>query len=142
MPDGRSSSNRNAEENRVTRKVLIVDDSKLARMAVIKALDSLHPDWTRFEAGDAATALALVQRESPDIALLDFNMPGMDGLALAAEVRELNPEILVAVISANHQVEVVDRARAAGARFLPKPLTAEALRHFLVGVAGTQPGAR
>ena len=111
-------------------------------MAVIKALDSLHPDWTRFEAADAATALALVQRESPDIALLDFNMPGMDGLVLAAEVRELAPMIRVAVISANHQVEVVDRAHAAGAKFLPKPLTAEALRHFLVGVAGTQPGAR
>jgi len=125
----------------VTRKVLIVDDSKLARMAVIKALDSLHPDWTRFEAADSATALALVQRESPDIALLDFNMPGMDGLVLAAEVRALNSKIRVAVISANHQVEVVDRARTAGAAFLAKPLTADALRDFLGSVPGSQQGA-
>jgi len=142
MPDDWPSSNRNAEENRVTRKVLIVDDSKLARMAVIKALDSLHPDWTRFEASDAATALALVQREAPDIALLDFNMPGMDGLVLAAEVRELNPGIRVAVISANHQAEVVERARAAGAAFLPKPLTAVALRAFLGDAAAPRQEAR
>jgi DNA-binding NarL/FixJ family response regulator len=102
----------------VTRKVLIVDDSKLARMAVIKALNSLHPDWTRLEASDAATALDIVRRESPEIALLDYNMPGKDGLALAAELGRENPQIHVAVISANHQAEVIGRARhpAAGRR--------------------------
>jgi len=126
----------------VTRKVLIVDDSKLARMAVIKALDSLHPDWTRFEASDATAALEIVRREAPDIALLDFNMPGMDGLVLAAELRQQSPATHVAVISANHQVEVVNRARAAGAAFLPKPLTADALREFLVGVPDPQRSVR
>jgi CheY-like chemotaxis protein len=115
----------------LTRKVLIVDDSKLARMAVIKALNSLHPDWTRLEAADAATALDIVRRESPDIALLDYNMPGKDGLALAAELGRENPQIHVAVISANHQAEVIARAHAAGAKFLPKPLTEDALRGFL-----------
>jgi CheY-like chemotaxis protein len=122
----------------VTRKVLIVDDSKLARMAVIKALDSLHPDWSRLEAADAVAALDLVQKESPDIALLDFNMPGKNGLLLAAELREANPEVRVAVISANHQVEVIERARAAGAAFLRKPLTADALREFLDGASRPQ----
>jgi len=120
--------------------VLIVDDSKLARMAAIKALISLHPDWTRLEAADAATALELVQRETPDVALVDFNMPGMDGLTLAAEVRQLDPKVRVAVISANHQVEVVRRAHAAGAAFLPKPLTAEALREFLGSTPGSPQG--
>jgi CheY-like chemotaxis protein len=115
----------------MTRKILIVDDSKLARMAVIKALDSLHPDWSRVEAGDAVTAMDLVQKEAPDVALVDFNMPGKNGLLLAAEVRQANPQIHVAVISANHQVEVINRAHAAGAAFLRKPLTSEALDAFL-----------
>ena len=112
-------------------KVLIVDDSKLARMAVIKALHALQPDWPRLEASNAAEALALISQAAPDILLLDFNMPGKDGLALAAEVRELAPQIRVAVISANHQQEVVNRAHAAGAAFLPKPLTEKALGDFL-----------
>jgi CheY-like chemotaxis protein len=112
-------------------KILIVDDSKLARMAVTKALNALHPDWIRLEAADADSALSLVKTESPDIALLDFNMPGRDGLLLAADVRELDPTVRTAVISANHQVEVVERARAAGAAFLRKPITEESLQQFL-----------
>ena len=115
-------------------KVLIVDDSKLARMAVIKALNSLHPDRTRLEAADAAAALAVVERDRPDIALLDFNMPGKDGLALAAELLRVDPQLRVAVISANHQTEVVARTRAAGAAFLPKPITENSLREFLDSV--------
>jgi FixJ family two-component response regulator len=63
--------------------------------------------------------------------LVDYNMPGKDGLTLAAELRELNARIGVAVISANHQVEVIDRARASGATFIRKPLTETALAEFL-----------
>jgi CheY-like chemotaxis protein len=112
-------------------KVLIVDDSKLARMAVAKALTALHPDWSRVEAGNADEALALLAADAPDIAVLDFNMPGRDGLELAAELRLARPRMPVAVISANHQQEVVDRAHQAGARFLSKPLTEAALTEFL-----------
>ena len=45
----------------MTRKVLIVDDSKLARMAIIKALDSVRPGLGWLEASDADSALALLQ---------------------------------------------------------------------------------
>jgi CheY-like chemotaxis protein len=117
----------------MARTVLIVDDSKLARMAVAKALSVLHPDWPRLEAANADDALALIQNKSPDIVLLDFNMPGKDGLAFAAELRQLHPQLPVAVISANRQSEVVGRAHAAGATFLPKPLTERDLGEFLNG---------
>ncbi len=58
-------------------------------------------------------------------------MPDKDGLTLAAEIGRLNPNIAVALISANQQIEVVQRAHAAGATFLAKPLTEKALRGFL-----------
>jgi hypothetical protein len=41
----------------------------------------------------------------------------------------------IGIISANHQQQVVDRARALGASFLPKPLTEQSLREFLKGAA-------
>ena len=111
-------------------KVLVVDDSKLARMAVAKALSALHPDWTRIEAANADEALDHVKAGAFDMAIIDYNMPGRDGLQLAAEMLALSPGMPLAVISANHQVEVVTRAREVGATFLQKPLTANALDEF------------
>ena len=112
-------------------RVLVVDDSKLARMAVAKALNALHADWARLEAANADEALDLAKTDSFDLAILDFNMPGRDGLVLAAELLALKPGMPLAVISANHQVEVVTRAREVGATFLQKPLTEKALAEFL-----------
>lgn len=114
-------------------KILIVDDSKLARMSVAKVLNGLQPDWTRLEAANADDAVAVVKAERPDIVLLDFNMPGRDGLQLAAELKALEPGMPLAVISANIQDEIVARAHAVGAAFLPKPLTGPALADFLTG---------
>ena len=117
----------------MTYKVLIVDDSKLARMAVIKALNKTFPEWQRVEAANAAEALKAMERDPPDIALIDFNMPVQDGLHLAADLRIISAEMPVAIISANHQQEVVNRAQALGAAFLPKPLAESALIEFLQG---------
>ena len=112
-------------------KLLIVDDSKLARMAVRKALNALYPDWTQIEAADAAEAVKAVREKAPDIAVLDFNMPGRDGIDLAAELRASSPGMPVAILSANRQREILDRTKAVGAVFLPKPLTEGALGKFL-----------
>lgn len=112
-------------------RVLVVDDSKLARMAVAKALTTLQPGWTRVEAANADEALALAGKDAFDLAILDFNMPGRDGLHLAAALLALKPAMPLAVISANHQVEVVTRAREVGATFLQKPLTEKPMREFL-----------
>ena len=114
-------------------KILIVDDSKLARMSVAKVLNVLHPGWSRVEASNADEAVAMVKAENPDIVLLDFNMPGRDGLALAAHLKTLNPGMPVAIISANIQDEIVARSHELGAAFLAKPLTEQALAGFLTG---------
>jgi YesN/AraC family two-component response regulator len=122
----------------VTYTVLIVDDSKLARMSVAKVLSTLHPDWKRIEAANATEALAQTKEVSPEIVLVDFNMPGKDGVTLATELRVLDPKISIAVISANRQVEVIRRTQAAGATFLPKPVTESALADFLTSAMGTK----
>ena len=112
-------------------KVLIVDDSKLARMAAIKALRTLYPDWTSIEAANSDEAARMIGEARPDIVLLDFNMPGKNGLDLASEMLASNPHLPVAVVSANRQQEIVNRTTAIGAFFLPKPLTQDDLADFL-----------
>jgi CheY-like chemotaxis protein len=129
------------QEPLVTYKVLIVDDSKLARMSVVKALSALHPDWPRLEAANADEALMHIDQQHPDIVLLDFNMPGKDGLAFAAELGQRDSRMSIAVVSANRQVEVIQRAQAAGATFLAKPLSQQALAEFLEAAVKRRSGA-
>jgi DNA-binding NarL/FixJ family response regulator len=126
----------------MTTNLLIVDDSKLARMSAAKALKTLYPEWTRSEAASADEALALARQSPFDVALLDFNMPGRDGLQLAAELKAIQPSMRLAVVSANHQDEIIARAKAVGAAFLPKPLTEQALGEFLKGTLATPKAAR
>jgi CheY-like chemotaxis protein len=119
-------------------KVLVVDDSKLARMSLARLLGTLRPEWTRVEATNAAEALAWQSQESIDLALVDFNMPGPDGLSVAADLHALNPAMPMAIVSANNQDEIVARAHALGAAFLSKPLTQQALAAFLSEVEARQ----
>ncbi len=115
--------------------ILVVDDSKLARIVTGKALTALKPDWERLEAGNAEDAMRIVGERTIDCALIDFNMPGRDGLALASELRERSPDMPIAVITANLQDEIIARARALNATFVPKPVTEEGLRGFISGAA-------
>lgn len=115
--------------------VLIVDDSKLARMVMASAFRRLRPDWHLTEAIDADEALRAIANGVIDIALVDFNMPGTDGLELIARIRAVNPHMPVAVVSANVQDEIISRARELSAAFVAKPLTDEVLAAFLSGAA-------
>jgi CheY-like chemotaxis protein len=115
--------------------VLIVDDSKLARIVLGKAIAALQPDWARLEAGNADEAIAVVDAQAIDVTIVDYNMPGRDGLALAEELRARFPTMPIAVATANIQDEIIARARAANATFIAKPVTEEGMRGFLSGAA-------
>lgn len=119
----------------MSRTIIVVDDSKLARMVVGGILGRVQPGWRMVEASNGADALALVREEGVDLALVDFNMPDMDGLTLVEELRAVRPDMPVAVISANAQDSIVARVRSLGAAFIEKPLKDESLQPFLSGAA-------
>lgn len=119
----------------MTVTVLVVDDSKLARIVAGKAIAALQPDWRRVEAGNAAEALSVIGSERIDVAILDFNMPEKDGLQLATELRASHPSMPIAVITANVQDEIIARVRALNATFVAKPVTQDALSGFISGAA-------
>ena len=108
-------------------KVLVVDDSKLARMVMASAFRRIRPDWSLIETPNADEALATVSKGAVDIALIDFNMPGTDGLELIAKIRKSYPDVRVVVSQANgasvfrvHDVApVADALAIAAATFGP-----------------------
>lgn len=115
--------------------VLIVDDSKLARMVAGKAISALQPDWQRVEASSAVEAHEVVAKQKVDVALIDFNMADKDGLEFATDLRRDYPDLPIAIITANIQDEIISRAREIDATFVAKPITKEGLEGFLSGAA-------
>lgn len=115
--------------------LLIVDDSKLARIVVGKAVTALQPDWHRREAVNADEAVEAIANGGVDLAILDYNMPGRNGLDLAEELRAAHPKMPIALATANVQDEIIARARAADVSFVAKPVTEDAIRGFLSGAA-------
>lgn len=70
-----------------------------------------------------------------DVAIIDFNMPGDNGLEVAEKLRNLKPDVRMGIITANAQESVVSGIRALGAAFLPKPLDEEQVARFLAAAA-------
>ncbi len=111
--------------------ILVVDDSRLARDMVSSAIASLQPGWTILTAVSGDDALAKLGAEAPIAAVVDYNMPGMDGLALAGHLRDRFPGMPIGILTANVQDALRKKAEALGCRFLPKPITVDKIRGFL-----------
>lgn len=111
--------------------VLIVDDSRLARDMVGTVIASLRPDWTILSASGGEEALTKLGEAIPVAAIVDYNMPGMDGLTLSSRLRERFPSLTIGLLTANVQDALRKRAEALGCLFIPKPITADKIRDFL-----------
>lgn len=111
--------------------LLLVDDSRVARMSLIRQINSLSGNFEIIQAASADEAQSLMAGRQVDAALIDFNMPGRDGLVLAAEFSDSHPQMKMALVTANIQQPLVERAQALGMVFLAKPTTAEDLALFL-----------
>ena len=117
-------------------KILIVDDDDVDRMAVRRALKSSGLDVIITEAEDAEGALARLDKEHFDCTLLDYRMPGCDGLEVVRRAREkgvMTPFIMLTGFG--DEQTAVDLMKAGAADYIPKnSLTPERLSVSLRGV--------
>ncbi|EGV32381.1 response regulator receiver protein [Thiorhodococcus drewsii AZ1] len=111
--------------------LLIVDDSKMSRMMISRIVANLRPDWRIAEAANSADALAAIEREAPHYVSMDVNMPGMSGLEAAGRIRLHNPEIKIALCTANIQDAVRQAAESAGVKFAAKPITPDSIARMV-----------
>lgn len=111
--------------------LLLVDDSRVARLTLVRQLQSLPLELNLLQAASADEATALMQDQRADAALIDFNMPGRDGIELAAEFRLSHPRMKLALVTANIQDALMKRAQELDMTFLPKPASLDGLARFL-----------
>jgi DNA-binding NarL/FixJ family response regulator len=97
-------------------RILLVDDSEHVRRALRNVLESSHEDWVVCgEARNGREAVVKVEGTTPDIILLDFSMPDMNGLEVAREIRYLTPvPILLVTLYLSEQLS--SEAKKAGIR--------------------------
>jgi two-component system chemotaxis response regulator CheY len=108
----------------MSEKILIVDDSALSRRTLRRILEA--SDYEVVEADDGMTALEVYFLEKPSLVLLDLVMKGMYGLDVLVKLREMDPNALVVVASADIQSSTRKMVDEAGAlAFINKPFVSE-----------------
>lgn len=112
---------------------LVVDDSRAIRSVIARMLREMG--YSVMEAGNGREALdVLAGAQPPSIALLDWNMPVMDGFALLCELRgdARFAGTRIMMVTTETEIERMQSALAAGAdEYLMKPFTPDALREKL-----------
>ncbi|HWP29181.1 MAG TPA: response regulator [Chloroflexota bacterium] len=104
--------------------ILIADDAAFMRMRCGRMLT--EHGYEVLEAENGREAVAKYQQYRPDAVLLDITMPELDGLAALKEIKGLDPNARVAMVTALGQQQVVMAALQAGARdFVVKPFQPE-----------------
>jgi two-component system nitrate/nitrite response regulator NarL len=96
-------------------RLILVDDHPLVRDGLRARLEAVPNLEVVGEAGDADEALALAAEQSPNLALMDIGMSGMNGIALAGVFHERFPAIRVLMLSMHDNIEYLTQAVRAGA---------------------------
>ena len=101
---------------RKPKRVMIVDDHPMTRDGLAYLIDR-EPDLVvAWQAEDAAQALRMVEKEEPDLALVDITLPDKAGIELIKDMKALRPELVVLVVSMHDESLYAERALRAGAR--------------------------
>jgi DNA-binding NarL/FixJ family response regulator len=98
----------------VRKRILIVDDSDVMRLILKNTLER-NRDWiVDADAKNGREAIAKAKEIRPDLAVLDFSMPAMDGLELAAELKRIDPKMFVVILTALKDKSLDEKAYKAG----------------------------
>jgi len=108
-------------------KILLVDDSRTIRNIQKNVLNQLgYTDI--LEAEDGVQALAVFDEHSPDLALVDWNMPKMDGITLVRKIRESGSKIpLIMCTTEAEKTRILEAIKAGVNNYIVKPFTVDSL---------------
>lgn len=108
-------------------RVFVIDDDDVMLLSCRKILEKEGYEVETFESG--AAGLERLVQAKPQLILVDLKMPELDGLAVIARIRDLDPELVIAVITGYATIATaVDAMKAGAYDFLPKPFTPDELR--------------
>jgi len=108
------------------RKILLIDDEESIRRLLSISLG--HKGFQVITAEDGEKGIEMFRQEAPQIVLTDIKMPGVDGLEVLRQVKALDPEAQVIVITGHGDMEsAIEALKLEASDFLNKPIKDEAL---------------
>ncbi|MDF1880711.1 response regulator [Sulfurimonas sp. MAG313] len=114
-------------------KILVVDDSRLARASIIKTLNEAFDNINEIIQGtNGQEAVELYQTHTPDILFLDLTMPVMDGFEALRQIRAYDDKAHVVIVSADIQEKAVSQVMHDGAiMHVQKPINAKKMQEII-----------
>jgi len=113
------------------KKLMIVDDASFMRISIRKMLET-HNYEVVAEASDGAQAIELFKQFNPDIITMDITMPVMSGIDALKEIKKINKNVIVVMVSALGQEVMIKEAVIQGASsFIVKPFQGDKLIEVL-----------
>jgi len=104
--------------------VMLVDDHSLFRQGLRRVLESDEDLEVIMEVADGEEALRLAKQLTPDVVIMDINLPRMNGLQVTRELKHAAPEIAIIMLTAYHDDEQIFHSiRAGAAAYFPKDVT-------------------
>lgn len=108
-------------------RVFVIDDDDVMLLSCRRILEKEGYEVETFESG--AKGLGRIAEVRPQLILVDLKMPELDGLQVIARLRQLDPDLVIAVITGYATIATaVDAMKAGAYDFLPKPFTPDELR--------------
>lgn len=97
-------------------RILVADDNDLMRHALRNLLEQKRTWKVCGEASNGREAVESVEQSTPDLVVLDFQMPEMNGLEAAREIRRRSPEIPILMVTLHMSAQLEDQAKRIGIR--------------------------
>jgi CheY-like chemotaxis protein len=101
--------------------ILVVDDDQQVRVTIVRGLTALG--YAVREAAGGADALALIEEQKPQLVVLDYMMPGMDGAETAREIARIDPDLPIVFSTGHAALRALRQAAGEGVSILEKPFT-------------------
>jgi len=115
----------------MSKRVLVADDSSTMRKIILRSLAAVGVPGAA-EAGDGAEAVEMYKQGGFDLVLTDWNMPAKNGLEVIREIRGIDKDVpIIMVTTEAEKSRVLEAIQAGVSDYLVKPFTADTLREKL-----------
>lgn len=110
------------------RRILFVDDEPVLLDGLKRMLRGMRDQWEMTFAVSAEAALEIIKCKPVDVVVTDVRMPGMDGVQLLSQVRDLYPQTVRIILSGTNDKDLIFKSIGSAHQYLSKPCEGETLR--------------